>query len=334
MIVTQAREPLFYRDLGVPDTVNGRFDLLLMHLWLVLRRLKSVEAGTGLSQALFDHFCEDMDDNLREMGVGDLAVPKRMRAFGEAFYGRSAAYDMALTEGREAFAQALCKNVFNGEKIEKARELAAYAEAAMAALAASGEADAARRKLANFRRRQRRGRSDEQARQDRIPGASLSRCSRYRRRGLHRELDADEAVRKAMAEVAGLARSAVGACVARRDAEERRPLPCRGKCPGACWPDLRGDARADRERHRRADRPDVRAAGANSANWPISSTMRLTATRKRRIRRSRSRTASSISAGSPPTRCFSPSIPIRARRTRCSSTRSRRPIRRIIPLPR
>ena len=139
MIVAQAREPLFYRDLGVPDTVNGRFDLLLMHLWLMLQRLKSVEAGMGLSQALFDHFCEDMDDNLREMGVGDLAVPKRMRAFGEAFYGRSAAYDMALTEGREAFAQALCKNVFNGAKIEKARELAAYAEAAMTALAASSE---------------------------------------------------------------------------------------------------------------------------------------------------------------------------------------------------
>jgi cytochrome b pre-mRNA-processing protein 3 len=140
MIVTQAREPLFYRDLGVPDTVNGRFDLLLLHLWLLLRRLKSVEAGTGLSQALFDHFCEDMDDNLREMGVGDLAVPKRMRAFGEAFYGRSAAYDMALTESSEAFAQALCKNVFNGEKIEKAGELAAYAEAVMAALAGSSDA--------------------------------------------------------------------------------------------------------------------------------------------------------------------------------------------------
>jgi len=135
MIVTQAREPLFYRDLGVPDTVNGRFDLLLMHLWLVLGRLKTVEAGTGLSQALFDLFCEDMDDNLREMGVGDLAVPKRMRAFGEAFYGRSAAYDMALTDGREAFAQALCKNVYGGQQIEKARQLAAYAETTMAALA-------------------------------------------------------------------------------------------------------------------------------------------------------------------------------------------------------
>ncbi|HKS19345.1 MAG TPA: ubiquinol-cytochrome C chaperone family protein [Bradyrhizobium sp.] len=134
MIVTQAREPLFYRDLGVPDTVNGRFDLLLLHLWLVLRRLKSVEAGTDLSQALFDHFCEDMDDNLREMGVGDLAVPKRMQAFGEAFYGRTAAYDVALMAGREAFAQALTKNILNGENIEQARRLAAYGEAAMATL--------------------------------------------------------------------------------------------------------------------------------------------------------------------------------------------------------
>ena len=135
MIVTQAREPLFYRDLGVPDTVNGRFDLLLLHLWLFLRRLKSVEDGAALSQGLFDHFCNDMDDNLRELGVGDLKVPKKMQAFGEAFYGRTAAYDMALTGGPAALAQALCKNVLNGEHIEKARQLAAYAEAAMAALA-------------------------------------------------------------------------------------------------------------------------------------------------------------------------------------------------------
>jgi len=140
MIVTQAREPLFYRDLGVPDTVNGRFDLLLLHLWLVLRRLKSVAAGTALSQALFDHFCGDMDDNLREMGVGDLAVPKRMQAFGEAFYGRSTAYDMALTDGHEALAQALCKNILNGENIDKARQLAVYAETAMAALTQLDEA--------------------------------------------------------------------------------------------------------------------------------------------------------------------------------------------------
>ena len=140
MIVTQAREPLFYRDLGVPDTVNGRFDLLLMHLWLVLRRLKSAAAGKDLSQALFDHFCGDMDDNLRELGVSDLKVPKKMQAFGEAFYGRTAAYDMALTEGREALAQALCKNVLNGENIDKARRLAAYADSVMAALDRQDEA--------------------------------------------------------------------------------------------------------------------------------------------------------------------------------------------------
>ena len=140
MIVTQAREPLFYRDFGVPDTVNGRFDLLLLHLWLLLRRLKSVEGGTALSQGLFDHFCNDMDDNLREMGVSDLKVPKRMLAFGEAFYGRTAAYDFALTEGHEALAQALCKNILNGENIEKARLLAAYAEAAIMALDSLDEA--------------------------------------------------------------------------------------------------------------------------------------------------------------------------------------------------
>ena len=135
MIVTQAREPLFYRDLAVSDTVNGRFDLLILHLWIVLRRLRPMEGGAELAQALFDRFCEDMDANLREMGVGDLAVPKRMQAFGEAFYGRAAAYDLALTEGREQLSQALCKNVLNGAKIENARELAAYADAAMAKLA-------------------------------------------------------------------------------------------------------------------------------------------------------------------------------------------------------
>jgi cytochrome b pre-mRNA-processing protein 3 len=134
MIVTQAREPSFYRDLGVPDTVNGRFDLLVLHLWMVLRRFQSTEGGENLSQALFDHFCDDMDANLREMGVGDLTVPKRMQAFGEAFYGRAAAYDLALASGREPLAQALCKNILNGEGIDKARRLAAYAETAVASL--------------------------------------------------------------------------------------------------------------------------------------------------------------------------------------------------------
>jgi cytochrome b pre-mRNA-processing protein 3 len=139
MIVTQAREPLFYRDLAVPDTVNGRFDLLVMHLWIILHRLRTVEGGVGLSQALFDRFCADMDANLREMAVGDLAVPKRMRTIGEAFYGRTAAYDRAFSEGAEALAQALCRNILDGEHIEQARRLSAYATAAIASLASQGD---------------------------------------------------------------------------------------------------------------------------------------------------------------------------------------------------
>src|ERR1700743_1099093 len=139
MIVTQAREPLFYRDLAVPDTVNGRFDLLILHLWLGLRPPRGEEGAAALSQTLFDQFCNDMDDNLREMGVGDLTVPKRMQAFGEAFYGRTAAYDLALEAGEEPLAQALCKNILNGEGIENARRLALYAKAATASLAGQGE---------------------------------------------------------------------------------------------------------------------------------------------------------------------------------------------------
>ena len=135
MIVTQAREPLFYRDLAVPDTVNGRFDLLLLHLWMVLRHLRTLPGGPELSQGLFDHFCADMDANLRELAVGDLAVPKKMQVLGEAFYGRSAAYDMALTDSTEALAQAICRNVLDGEHIESARRLATYARRAMASLA-------------------------------------------------------------------------------------------------------------------------------------------------------------------------------------------------------
>ena len=85
MIVTQARRPEFYAELGVPDTVSGRFDMVVLHLWIVLHRLRRVASAGHLAQGLFDHFCNDMDANLREMGVGDLTVPKRMQSFGEAF---------------------------------------------------------------------------------------------------------------------------------------------------------------------------------------------------------------------------------------------------------
>ena len=140
MIVTQAREPSFYRDLGVPDTVNGRFDVLVLHLWMVLRRFRTAGGDAGVSQALFDRFCEDMDANLREMGVGDLAVPRRMRGFGEAFYGRCAAYDQAFASGREPLARALCRNILDGEGMENALRLATYVEGTVDGLAKLDEA--------------------------------------------------------------------------------------------------------------------------------------------------------------------------------------------------
>ena len=138
MIVAQAREPLFYQALHVPDTVNGRFDMIVLHLWLVLRPLRAAEGGAvppeGLGQGLFDRFCSDMDANLREMGVGDLTVPKRMQKFGEAFYGRTAAYDKALAAGPEAMADALARNVLNTTDIARAAGLSAYVAEAVAAL--------------------------------------------------------------------------------------------------------------------------------------------------------------------------------------------------------
>ncbi|CAN5462357.1 ubiquinol-cytochrome C chaperone family protein [soil metagenome] len=135
MIVAQAREPRFYRDLGAPDTVNGRFDMLLLHLWLVMRQLKQIGGSElQLSQGLVDRFCSDMDDNLRELGTSDLKVPKKMQEFGRAFYGRAAAYDRALDD-REQLALALDKNIYNGAALGQARRLAVYVETAIAALA-------------------------------------------------------------------------------------------------------------------------------------------------------------------------------------------------------
>ena len=115
--------------------------MVVAHCVLAIRRLREAgEPGRGLAQEVFDTFCTNMDQSLREMGVGDLAVPKRMKKIGEAFYGRTTAYDLALTEGHEALAQAMCKNILNGDNIEKARLLAAYAEAAMTALDGLDEA--------------------------------------------------------------------------------------------------------------------------------------------------------------------------------------------------
>ena len=114
--VAAARNPVFYAELMVPDTVDGRFDMVSLHVYLLVRRLAVLPApGPALGQAVFDAMFSDMDVNLREMGVGDLSVGKRNRAMWEAFHGRSAAYQAALGEpDDEALARALLRNVWRG----------------------------------------------------------------------------------------------------------------------------------------------------------------------------------------------------------------------------
>jgi cytochrome b pre-mRNA-processing protein 3 len=127
MIVAQARAQAFYQAYGVPDTVNGRFEMIVLHLVLVLHRLKAEPEGRRLGQAVFDLFCSDMDANLREMGVGDLAVPRTMQDLGGAFYGRQAAYEAALAAAEPGpLVAALARNVFAGETGPGAVRLAAY----------------------------------------------------------------------------------------------------------------------------------------------------------------------------------------------------------------
>ncbi|MGP0090505.1 MAG: ubiquinol-cytochrome C chaperone family protein [Xanthobacteraceae bacterium] len=137
VIVAQARSALFYRGYCVPDTVEGRLGMIVLHLALVLRRLAVENAETReFGQRVFDHFCQDMDDNLREMGVGDLAVPRHMRRIGEGFYGQVAAYDRALASAdAKDLEQALRRNVFGGRSAAGVEELALYVREAARRLA-------------------------------------------------------------------------------------------------------------------------------------------------------------------------------------------------------
>ncbi|MBW8268588.1 ubiquinol-cytochrome C chaperone family protein [Caldovatus sp. SYSU G05006] len=146
--VAAARAPaLFGPGFAVPDTLDGRFDLVGLHAALLIRRLRTDPdpRGPALAQAVFDAMFSDMDQTLREMGVGDLAVGKRVRRMWEAFHGRARAYEAALAAGdTAALAAALARNVWrgaapgtgaDGRPAAPAWRLAAYARAADAALA-------------------------------------------------------------------------------------------------------------------------------------------------------------------------------------------------------
>jgi cytochrome b pre-mRNA-processing protein 3 len=141
-IVAQARNPAIYAGFGVADTVDGRFEMVVLHAVLVLERLRTAgAAGNSIGQEVFDLYCLDMDRSLRELGVGDLGVPKRMKAMTERFYGRAAAYRAGLVNGDSAgLTEALARNVF-GRPNGGAALLAAYARACFLSLAATEDAE-------------------------------------------------------------------------------------------------------------------------------------------------------------------------------------------------
>jgi len=112
-VVKQARQPDFYLDFGVPDTPDGRFDMILLHAFLVMRRFKRDPDKTAeLSQEVFDLMFADVDQNLREMGIGDTGVGKRIKAMAEGFYGRIEAYEKGLEDDGTALADALERNLY------------------------------------------------------------------------------------------------------------------------------------------------------------------------------------------------------------------------------
>jgi cytochrome b pre-mRNA-processing protein 3 len=140
-IVAQARSPTFYGAYGVPDTALGRFDLVVLHAVLLVRRLRASGATQTLAQGVFDAFCRDMDDNLREMGVTDLGVPRQMNKIAEAFYGRARAYEAALAASDDvALTTALIRNVYAGAAHAAAASVARYVRAAAGMLAAADDA--------------------------------------------------------------------------------------------------------------------------------------------------------------------------------------------------
>ncbi|RYJ01457.1 MAG: ubiquinol-cytochrome C chaperone, partial [Acetobacteraceae bacterium] len=132
--------PWFFGPLAVPDTLDGRFDVVGLHVALLIRRLRqdADKRGPAIAQAVFDAMFADMDINLREMGVSDLRVGKRMRQMWEAFHGRCLAYEAALDAGDQAaLATALDRNVWRAEHEASPPPAAALALAGhMAAIAA------------------------------------------------------------------------------------------------------------------------------------------------------------------------------------------------------
>jgi len=129
-IIEAAREPCFFASLGVPDSLDGRFETLALHTFLVVRRLKSdpSRAAKRLSRALLEAFFSDMDRSLREMGASDLGVGRRVKAMAQALYGRIKAYEAAVEEtGDAALEAALRRNLYGTLSMPRLADLAVVA---------------------------------------------------------------------------------------------------------------------------------------------------------------------------------------------------------------
>lgn len=143
-VVAQARQPGFYRDIGVPDSIDGRFELIVLHTVLVLQRLNREDsAAADLGQALFDTLFRDMDRSLREMGAGDLGVGKRVKHMAQGFYGRLQAYEAGLGDAGPALEEALRRNLYGTVEPQpwQCEAMAAYMHAQATGLAAQAIED-------------------------------------------------------------------------------------------------------------------------------------------------------------------------------------------------
>jgi cytochrome b pre-mRNA-processing protein 3 len=129
--VEQARQPAFYTALGVADRIDARFELYTLHVLILFLRLKQDgERGEVAAQKLFDTYISSLDNTLRELGVGDVSVGKKMRKLGESLYGRMNAYEGPLrAEDIDALAASLAKNIYESADAETGRALARYAVA-------------------------------------------------------------------------------------------------------------------------------------------------------------------------------------------------------------
>ncbi len=139
-IVAAARHPRFYQEMGVADTIDGRFEMIVLHLFLVLDRLKS-EGVEDLRQNLTDEFFNDMDGSLRELGVSDVTVGKKVRKLAESYYGRVLAYDNALAQP-ELLDETLRRNVYDAEMSQDCiKSLGSYIKHAKRTLGAAALVD-------------------------------------------------------------------------------------------------------------------------------------------------------------------------------------------------